>query len=374
MVNPVRAKPAARIGVRPIRRAAGAALSLLLVAGCGTDANGSAPTTGGGADCVAGTFNGAGSSAQKPAVVAWTAAYQQQCANVAFNYDAQGSNNGRTQFIEKQVPLAGSDAYLVEPQRGQANQRCAPGTAIDLPMVITPIAVVYNLPGVDRLTLTPALVAKIFNGKVGRWNDPQLVAANPGVSLPDRSITPVHRSADSGTSENLTRFLVAQSPESWPYKASQAWPNNFGLGASVSTTMVGQVKNTNGAIGYVDNPDAVKNTLTAAQIDTGFGPVKISPEAIAKVVDNTKVNQNGQDITLDLAYGTKIAGAYPVLLATYEITCTQALPADQARFVKSFLTFTAGDGQDLLGGLGYIRLPKTLQSKVQAAVAQLAGP
>src|SRR5262245_33571149 len=164
--------------------AAGAA-ALLLLAGCGTDSNGpSAAPAGASTDCVGGTFNGAGSSAQKPAIVAWTAAYQQSCAEAAFNYDAQGSNNGRTQFIQKQVPLAGSDAYLVEPQRTQAAQRCAPGTAIDLPMVITPIAVVFNLQGVDKLTLTPELVAKIFNGKITRWNDAQIAAANAGVNLP----------------------------------------------------------------------------------------------------------------------------------------------------------------------------------------------
>jgi phosphate transport system substrate-binding protein len=357
--------------------AAGVAASLFLLGACGSDANTAnspSPVAGVGqsVDCVSGTFNGAGSSAQKPAVVAWTAAYQRLCPDVAFNYDAQGSNNGRTQFIQKQVPLAGSDAYLVEPQKTQAQQRCAPGTAVDLPMVITPIAVVYNLPGVDKLTLTPVLVAKIFDGKITRWNDAGIAAANPGASLPDRTITPVHRSADSGTSENLTRFLVAQAPQNWPYKASQAWPNSVGLGASVSTTMVGEVKNTNGAIGYVDNPDAVKNGLPAAAMDTGFGPVKISPEAVAAVVDATKVNQNGQDITLDLAYNLKMAGAYPVLLTTYEITCTQGLPADQARFVKSFLSFVASDaGQGVLGEQGYIRLPKSLQDKVSAATAQL---
>lgn len=357
-------------------RLAASVLVLLLGTACGADSNAPEPAAAAGPalDCAAGTFNGAGSSAQKPAVVAWTAAYQQQCAEVAFNYDAQGSNNGRTQFIQKQVPIAGSDAYLVDPQRTQAGQRCSPGTAVDLPMVLTPIAVVYNVPNLEQLTLTPALIAKIFVGKITRWNDAALAAANPGVSLPDLSITPVHRSADSGTSENLTRFLVAQSPENWPYKASQAWPNSLGLGASVSTTMVGQVKNTNGAIGYVDNPDAVKNGLHAAAVDTGSGPVKISPEAVAKVVDATKVNQDGQDITLDLAYGVKQPGAYPVLLATYEITCTKGLPSDQAKFVKSFLTFTVSDaGQGLLADLGYIRLPKTLQGTVQAAVGQLAG-
>lgn len=356
------------------------AVAVLLLAGCGTDentpANAAAPVaTDDTVDCVSGTFNGAGSSAQKSAIVAWTAAYQQSCSDVAFNYDAQGSNNGRTQFIQKQVPLAGSDAYLVDPQRGLADQRCAPGSAVDLPMVITPIAIVYNLQGVDDLTLTPVLIARIFDGKVTRWNDPQIAAANPDVSLPDLSISPVHRSADSGTSENLTRFLVAQAKENWPYKASQAWPNSIGLGASVSTTMVGQVKNTSGAIGYVDNPDAVKNGLPSAKIDLGFGAVEVSPKSVAAVVDATKVNQKGADITLDLAYGLKQKGVYPLLLATYEITCTESLPDDQARFVKSFLMFTVSDaGQGLLGKLGYVPLPKSTQTRVKAAIAELAGP
>ena len=372
--------PLAARGVQRTSLIACGAVAALLLAGCGTDentpANAEAPVASDETvDCAAGTFNGAGSSAQKPAIVAWTAAYQQSCPDVAFNYDAQGSNNGRTQFIQKQVPLAGSDAYLVDPQRSQADQRCAPGSAVDLPMVVTPIAIVYNVEGVDDLTLTPALIARIFDGKVTRWNDTQIAAANPDASLPDLSISPVHRSADSGTSENLTRFLVAQAKDSWPYKASQAWPNSIGLGASVSTTMVGQVKNTSGAIGYVDNPDALKNDLPSARIDLGFGAVKISPESVAAVVDATKVNQKGADITLDLAYDLKEKGAYPILLATYEITCTEGLPDDQAKFVKSFLTFTVSDtGQGLLDELGYVRLPKNTRAKVQTAIAELAGP
>jgi phosphate transport system substrate-binding protein len=239
-------------------------------------------------------------------------------------------------------------------------------------MVITPIAVVYNVSGLSALTLTPALIAKIFNGKTARWNDPAIAALNPGVSLPDKSITPVHRSADSGTSENLTRFLVAQDPADWPYKPSQAWPNSVGLGAAVSTNMVLDVKNTDGAIGYVDNPDAVNNSLKTASVDTGNGPVKIGPDAIGKVVAATKVNQDGQDIALDLAYGLKAAGAYPLLLATYEITCSKGLPAEQQSFVASFLAFTASDaGQEVIVKAGYIPLPGALRGQVRSAVAQL---
>jgi phosphate transport system substrate-binding protein len=359
---------------RRTRRAGWALAAVLLLAGCNSDANVAAQPGGsaGGTECPSGTFNGAGSSAQKTAVVAWIDAYQRMCPDVAVNYDAQGSNNGRTQFIQKQVPWAGSDASITGEQKTQADKRCAPGQVVDLPMVITPIAVVYHLSGVASLTLTPSLIARIFDGKITRWSDPQLAATNPGVTLPDKTITTVHRSADSGTSENLTRFLVAQAPADWPHKPSQTWPNSLGLGASVSTTMVLSVKNTDGAIGYVDHPDAIKNAMPVAALDTGNGPVRISDAAIASVVAATKVNQNGQDITLDLAYGLRAPGAYPLVLTTYEITCSKGMAPDERRFVASFLAFMASDvGQALLGPPGYTGLPAALRSRVRTAVAGL---
>lgn len=348
--------------------------AVLLVAGCGTDGPAAAgDSAGGAADCASGTFNMAGNSSQKKAIATWTEAYQQRCADAAVNYDGQGSGYGRTQFIQKHVPMAGSLASLTGEQKKQAQQRCAPGAAVDLPMAIIPISLAYNLPGVDRLILTPRLIARIFDGKIKQWNDPQLVAANPGAALPAKSITPVFFSADSGTSENLTRFLVQQAPADWPHQPSQSWPNSIGIGAAISTTIVQSVKNTDGALGYVDYPDAVDNRLSLAALDTGKGPVTISSEAVAKVLAASKTSQDGQDITLDLAYGLQEPGAYPAIMAVYEITCTRGLPADQARFVKSFLTLTASDeGQRLLADADYIPLPPDLHARVKTAVAQLA--
>ena len=283
------------------------AAAVLLLAGCGTDANvaSDAPSPGtakikcpGGQD-----LNGAGASSIKRALANWTTAFQSQCASIGINYDAQGSGNGRTQFIQKQVPFAGSDVYMPDEQRAQAEKRCAPGQTVDLPMSIEPVAIAYHLQGVDKLTLNASLIAKIFNGKIKNWNDPAIAAANPGVTLPNKTITPVHRSVDSGTSENLTRFLVAQAKADWPYPPSQAWPNSIGPGAAVSTNMVLLIKNTDGAIGYVDNPDAASNNLPTAGLDTGHGPVKISSDAITKVIDASKVHKNGLDVTVDVASG-----------------------------------------------------------------------
>jgi phosphate ABC transporter phosphate-binding protein len=354
---------------------AGALLLPASLAACGTDSNVTDAPNANAGSCPSGkNLNGAGASSIKVAVANWTAAYQSQCPDIGINYDAQGSGNGRTQFIQKQVPFAGSDVPLPPAQRGPAQQRCAPGQAVDLPMSIEPIAIVYHLQGVPDLTLTPSLLAKIFNGKIKQWNDPALTAANPGARLPAKTITPVHRSADSGTSENLTRFLVAQAKGDWPYAPSQAWPNSIGPGAAVSTNMVLLVKDTDGAIGYVDNPDAASNKLTIAAMDTGSGPVKISAESIGKVISASKINKNGLDVTVDVAYGLKTPGAYPALMVTSLITCSKGLPADQAGLVKSFITFTSGDaGQQLLTKAGYISLPASLRGQVQSAVAQLSG-
>jgi phosphate transport system substrate-binding protein len=341
-------------------------------AGCGSDDNladdAAAATDGGQIDCAAGTLNVAGNSSLKRAWSAWVEAYQRECADATLNYDGQGSGYGRTQFVQKQVPLASSLAALAGDQRTQARQRCAPGAAVDLPMTVIPISLAYHLDGVDKLTLTPELFARIFEGKITRWNDPQLAAVNPGVALPDKSITPVYFSADAGTSENITRLLVTQVPQEWPHKPSQSWPNSIGIGAAISTTIVSAIKNTDGALGYVDYPDAVDNKLTLAALDSGAGPVTISPATVRKALDAANVNQDGQDTTLDLAYGLDAGDAYPAIMVSYMITCTEP----GSNLVKSFLTFTASDeGQRLSEQLHYIPLPDELRRRVQAVVAQL---
>ena len=358
---------------------AGLIAGALVLSACGSDNEGT--TTGGGdatggnaADCPTGSLSAAGSSAQNSAYTAWISAYQGQCADVAVNYDPQGSGNGRTAFFNKQVPLAGSDSSIKDEDRGKADARCAPGKAVDLPTVITPIAVVYNLQGVTDLTLTPTLIAQIFDGKVTTWNDPAIAKANPNATLPATSITSVHRATDSGTTENLTKFLSAQDETAWTYEPGQAWPAKGGQGASNSAAMVQQVKGSDGAIGYVDNPDAVKNQLSTVGIDTGSGAVKISAETVAKAVEAAEPKSEGGDVTLSIDYGLKEAGAYPAILATYQITCTQGLSAEQAALVKGFLTYQASDaGQDAIEKVGYVPLPDTLKKTVQEAVAGLAG-
>ena len=361
---------------------AGLVVGVLALSACGSDntdsntaGSGSSSSESGAAiDCASGTLSWDGSSAQKTAVTQWIQQYQNQCSDAAINYQGQGSGAGRTAFYGGQIPVAGSDAAIADEDRSKADARCSGGKAINLPMVLTPVEFIYNVQGVSDLTVTPDILAKIFSGKITKWNDPEIAAANKSASLPGTTITAVHRSKDSGTTQNFARFLTAQAPSLWTYGTGQAWKAPGGQGAADSSALVQSVKGTDGAIGYVDGPDATKNSLTPAKLDVGAGPVEPSADTVGKAISAAKVSGDDQDVVLDINYGLKDAGTYPAILATYEITCTKGLSADQAKFVKSFLTYTASDaGQGELAKLGCSPLPTELATKVRSAVDSLSA-
>ena len=340
--------------------------------GSGSSASGSA--SGSSVDCASGTLSWDGSSAQKTAVTQWIQQYQTQCADASINYQGQGSGAGRTAFYGGQIPMAGSDASIADEDSSKADARCSGGKAINLPMVLTPVEFIYNIQGVTDLTVTPSILAKIFSGKITNWNDPEIAAANKGVTLPDKTITTVHRSKDSGTTQNFQKFLTAQVPDLWTYGTGQAWKAPGGQGAADSSGLVQSVKSTDGAIGYVDGPDATKNSLTPAKLDVGAGAVAANADSVGKAISAAKVTGDNQDIILDINYGLKDAGTYPAILATYQITCTKGLPAEQAKLVKSFLTYMASEsGQAELPKLGYSQLPGELATKVRSSVDSLSA-
>jgi phosphate transport system substrate-binding protein len=347
---------------------------------CGSDNTpstaGGGPSASGGAsaDCASGTLSWDGSSAQKTAVTEWIKQYQGKCSGASVNYQGQGSGAGRTAFYGGQIPVAGSDSSIKTAEQSKADARCSGGKAVNLPMVLTPVTLIYNISGVSDLTVTPSVVAKMFSGKITKWNDPEIAKANPGVTLPDKSVTSVHRSKDSGTTDNFTKFLDAQAKDVWTYGSGQGWKAPGGVGAPDNAGIVQNVKSTDGAIGYADGPDAKKNSLTPAKLDVGAGPVAPDATSVGKAISAAKIEGDNQDVKLSINYGLKEAGTYPAILATYEITCTKGLSADQAKFVKSFLTYTAStEGQGVLEGLGYSPLPDELATKVRSAVDALAA-
>jgi len=360
-----------------------AILGAIALTACGSDNNSSAPAASNGGNstspaisCASGTIQSSGSTAQANAISEWIKQYQTACGSSAtINYAGGGSGQGVTDFVNGQTAFAGSDSPL-NPDKGEpakADARCKTGKAVDLPMVPGPIAVVFNLSGVSDLTLTPSVLAQIYSGKITKWNDPAIAAANTGVTLPATAISTVHRSDSSGTTNNFTKYLTAAAASDWAFASDKQWKAPGGQGAKGSDGVSATVKSTPGAIGYVEYSYATNNALTYAKIDNGGGAVALTPDAVAKAVAAATVSGTGDDLSLKLDYATKTPGAYPIILVTYEITCEQGLNADQAKLTKSFLTYVASaQGQSQLTTLGYAPLPTDIQQKVSAVIAKIS--
>jgi len=340
----------------------------------GKSSNAAAAGKIGGADCAKGSITASGSSAQENAMQKWIKDYQAACSGATINYQAVGSGAGITQFTQGSTAFAGSDSALKDAEQPKADTRCASGKAINIPMVTGPIAIAYNLQGVDSLVLDAPTLAQIFAAKVKTWNDPAIKKLNAGASLPSTPIQPIHRSDSSGTTDNFTKYLAAAAPSDWTFGNAKEWKAPGGQGAAKSAGVTQSTKTAQGAITYVEWSFAKNASLGVAKISTGQGdPVELTGESAGKAVAAAKVTGTAPDLKLKLDYATKAAGAYPIILVTYEITCDKGLSTDQLKLTKSFLTYTASDdGQKVLADLNYAPLPSEIATKVRDAVTTIS--
>jgi phosphate transport system substrate-binding protein len=370
--------------VRHSARARVAAVGLttagaLLLAGCGA-ANESAPASGGSggsasaAPTVAGTIAGAGASSQQAAQEAWIAGFTGANPEANITYDPSGSGAGRTQFLGGGVAFAGSDAALKDEEITQGKTRCN-GDVVEVPAYVSPIAVIYNLPGVTELNLAPATIAQIFDKKIATWNDPAIAADNPGATLPDLAITPVNRSDKSGTTQNFADYLKVAAPDAWSYDVSDTWPVQGGEAAQGTSGVVGAVKAGQGAIGYADESQA--KDLGQAKVKVGTAYVGPTAEAAAAVLEaSPRVEGQGDSIfAYKLARDTTAAGTYPVVLTSYLIACNKYPDAATADLVKSYLTYVvSADGQKVAADTaGAAPLSDGLRSQITPAIGAIAG-
>jgi phosphate transport system substrate-binding protein len=303
----------------------------------------------------------------------WISDFNSKCEANLNAYGGGGSGKGIADFIANQVDFAGSDSALNADQASQAKStRCAGNDAINLPMVTGPIALAYNLSGVDKLILTPEVLAGIFGGTIANWNDPKIAAINPGVTLPSLAIQAVHRAEDSGTTDNFTKYLTAAAPSVWTFPGGKSWTAPGGVAAQGSDGVSKQIKSTDGSIGYVEWGFAQDDNLTVAQIDNGGGAVELTAESAGAAVGAATVVGTGKDLALKLDYATKTAGAYPVILVTYEIVCSAGNTGDIGPLLKSFLGYTSTDGQASLDELGAAPLPAEIQTQVIASVQTIS--
>jgi len=348
---------------------AAVALAIALAA-CGS----SGDTTGGSGGGVSGEIAGAGSTAQQAAQEAWIAEFESENSGVTISYDPVGSGGGREQFIAGGTAYAGSDAALSteEGELEKAEKRCAPGQLIEIPDYISPIAIIYNLPGVEELQLDPETLAKIFNQEITSWNDRAIAADNPGAELPDTRITPVNRSDESGTTENFTEYLSEVVPSVWSYEVSGDWPVKGGEAASGTSGVVEAVAAGEGAIGYADASQA--GELGVAKVKVGSEYAEPTPEAAAKVLEESPLDKELSPSKYTIAYKldrkTESEGTYPIVLTSYLIACTKYDSAEEASAVKAYLEYVISpEGQKLAAEqAGSAPLSSALTSKVTPAI------
>ena len=356
-----------------------AAIAALTLSGCGSDNNAPAGSASSGSDSAPAsaedcggknTLTAEGSTAQQNAIALFNQVWGQKCQGKNLSYNPTGSGAGREQFVAKNVDFAGSDSAIKEEQAAQAAERCGGNPAWNLPLVFGPIAMAYNVEGVEGLVLNGDVLAKIFQGQIAKWNDPAIAALNEGKTLPDVAVTPIFRSDSSGTTDNFQKYLEAASGGAWTKGDGSEFQGGAGEGAQKSAGVAQAVQATPGAIGYVEKGFADQAGIPYAQIDNGSGAVELTDESAGKAINSAKFAAEGNDLTLDLGslYGTTESGAYPLVLATYEVVCSAGYDAETAEAVKSFLTIAANDGQSGLSAAGYVPLPEQFKERLLTSI------
>jgi phosphate transport system substrate-binding protein len=358
---------------------AGALALALVAAACGSSSkSGSSTTVAGGATTAAGagasttagstttsaaklsgTLQGSGSTFQTAFQQEAIADFNKVQSGLTITYGGGGSGKGRTDLKSKVVDFAGSDSPYAD-----ADKPADP--ILYFPVLLGPITVSYNVPGIDKLQLSADTIAKIFQRQVKTWNDPAIAADNPGVTLPSTAITVAHRSDGSGTTQNFTQYLTIAAPNTWTLKSGSTveWPPDTQAGAG-NAGVAQIVKQTAGGIGYVDLSDAVAAKLQFAAVKNQAG------KYIVPTAESASAAGNGLTIKPDLTFSALNSpdpAAYPVTYQTWVIVYQKQPDATKAANQKGYLSYLLTDGQKLLADLDYAPLSKDIQSK---AIAQL---
>ncbi|TKW71894.1 MAG: phosphate ABC transporter substrate-binding protein PstS, partial [Staphylococcus hominis] len=296
-----------------------------------------------------------GATSQQNAMDYFASRYAEEVPGATLAYNATGSGSGIKQFLGNTVAFAGSDSPLKDDEVEKAAERCGGNEAWHLPFVIGPVAIAYNLDGVDELNLTVDNIVDIFQGNITNWNDPALAESNPDAELPDQEIKPFFRSDESGTSDNFQKFLAAASDGKWTGEG-KAFPKEVGIGKEGSTSVAEEVNATPGAITYVEAGYARDLDLGVANIDFGGGAVELSDETVNKALENVQFKSEGNDMVVDskALFASNDEGAYPLVLTTYEIVCSKGYDEETKNMVKDFLTVVLESQDEELADAGFI--------------------
>jgi len=347
--------------------AAIAMVGALALASCATT-GGDEPTAE-----LTGTLVGAGASSQQSAQEAWVVGFQTINEEVTVEYDPVGSGGGRETFVGGGSQFAGTDRAFNDEEIAEDNfASCVPGTGIlEIPAYISPIAVIFNLEGIDELNMDGATIAGIFAGEITNWSDDAIASQNEGVELPDLAITAVHRADDSGTTANFTDYLAAVAPEVWTVGQIETWPTEYGGEAAPQTSgVIDAVTNGTGTIGYADASRAGELGTVAVKVGEEYVPY--SPEAAAAIIDaSPRVEGRGEtDLAIEVDRSSTAPDVYPIVLVSYLVACNEYAEGAPVDLVKAYLSYVISDeGQQLAATeAGSAPISAALFEEAQAAV------
>jgi phosphate transport system substrate-binding protein len=352
------------------------AAALGALAACGGDSRKTSPadsqgqgpaaqtTSAGGVD-----LTGAGATFPNPIYSKWFSDYARQ-TGIKINYQSIGSGGGIRQLTEGTVDFGASDAPMSDAELAKAK-----GPILHFPTVIGAVVITYNLPGLTQpLKLTGDVIAQIYQGRITKWNDSRIASLNPGVKLPASDVLVVHRSDGSGTTYIFSDYLSAVS-KSWaksPGKGKElAWP--VGIGAKGNEGVAGQVKQTEGAIGYVELAYAKQNQLPAAALKNAAG------EFVAPSIESATAAAAGTASKLPPTTDYRIsivnapgAGAYPIASFTWLLVYQRQADATKGQKLKDFLRWYLHDGERSASSLDYAPLPAEMVSRLDARIDSIS--
>lgn len=321
--------------------------------------------------CAQTLINGAGATFPAPIYQKWFSDYRSVSPNVQINYQPIGSGGGIRQITEGTVDFGASDGPMTDEQMKDYQSKQGHGV-LHFPTVLGAAVPTYNVPGVSSaLDFTPEVISGIFLGKIKRWNDPAIQKVNSGVKLPDTEIVVVHRSDGSGTTYCWTDYLSKVSPE-WAKQVgrntSVKWPT--GLGAKGNDGVTGLVKQTAGAIGYVELIYAEKNHLPAGRVRNAAGQfVKADLASVAAAAAGAaKDMPDDFRVSITNAPGKT---AYPIATFTWLLIPQHINDSAKRDDIKKFLKWALTDGQNSVESLSYARLPKQVQAKELQAISKI---
>jgi phosphate transport system substrate-binding protein len=307
-------------------------------------------------------LSGAGATFPAPLYQRWAVEYNRQAPAVRVNYQSVGSGAGVSNFLQGVVDFGASDAAMTDAEMAKS-----PRGAVLVPATAGSIVLAYNLDGVPSLQLTRAALAGIYLGTVTRWNDPAIAAANPDAALPDLPIRVAYRSDGSGTTFVFTQHLAAISPEfddQVGFDKSVTFP--VGVGGKGNEGVTALVKQSRGAIGYVEFGYAEQNGLSVASLENKSGKfVAPTPESGAAALASVEMPDNLRVWPVDPA----APEAYPITTFSWLLLYQKYDDAAKLRALKDFVTYSLTDGQSFAVELGYIPLPESVVAKAQAALA-----